>query len=94
MTWQGLARRKGPFVFLPDATCPSGMQMHLVPVSAHEEDIRRAAYAMVHSGVWGTQAQCIAMQFQGCNNARIAERLTITSRAVRQALATVKQRLY
>jgi DNA-binding CsgD family transcriptional regulator len=93
LTWQGLARRKGPFVFLPDATCPSGMQMHLVPASAHEEDIRRAAYAMVHSGLQGTQAQCLALQAQGYNNPQIADRLAITVRAIRLAIATAYPRL-
>jgi hypothetical protein len=93
LTWQGLARRKGPFVFLTDATCPSGMQMHLVPASAHEEDIRRAAYAMVHSGLQGTQAQCLALQAEGFNNAQIAKRLTITVRAVRLAISAAHPRL-
>ena len=93
LTWQGLARRKGPFVFLPDATCPSGMQMHLVPASAHEEDIRCAAYAMVHGGLWGTQAQCLALQAQGCNNEQIAERLAITERAVRMSISAARSKL-
>lgn len=93
LTWQGLARRKGPFVFLPDATCPSGMQMHLVPASAHEEDIRRAAYAMVHSGLRGTQAQCLGLRAEGLSVADVATHLGITARGVRFALTEVKRRL-
>lgn len=92
LTWQGLARRKGPFVFLPNPTCPSGMQMHLVPVSSHEEDTRRAAYAMVHSGLQGTQGQCLALHSQGHSSSNIAERLGITARGARLALAAVKPR--
>lgn len=93
LTWQSLAGHKPPFVFLPDAECPSGLQMHLVPVSGHEEDIRRAAYAMVHSGLQGSQAQCAALKSQGYTTPQIAERLAITSRAVRLALSALQPRL-
>jgi len=67
--------------------------MHLVPVSGHEEDIRRAAYAMVHSGLQGSQAQCAALKSQGYTTPQIAERLAITSRAVRLALSALQPRL-
>lgn len=90
---QSLVGHKPPFAFLPDAECPSGLQMHLVPVSGHEEDIRRAAYAMVHSGLQGTQAQCAALKAQGYNTLQIADRLAITDRAVRLALSALQPRL-
>ena len=93
LTWQNLRRHKHPFAFLPEAECTSGWQMHLVPVSGHEEDIRRAAYAMVHSGLRGTQAQCLALQAQGCDMRKIAERLAVTERAVRFALSAAQPRL-
>lgn len=88
-----LTRKKSPFVFLPDATCVSGRQIHLVPVSVYEEDMRRAAYAVVHSGLQGTQGQCLALKAKGYSIAEIAERLSITDRAVRLALAAAKSRL-
>jgi len=93
MSWQDFQHHKRPFAFLPDAECESGWQMHLVPVSRHEEDIRRAAYAMVHSGLRGTQAQCLALQFHGYGTRQIAEHLGITDRAVRLALSAVQPRL-
>lgn len=89
----GLARYDTKFKFLPDETTPSGSQLHLVPVSAHPEDVRRAAYALVHSKLRGTPAQCLAMKMQGLNPQETAARLGITDRAVRLALSGVMPKL-
>jgi hypothetical protein len=89
----GLARKKGSVVFLPDAREPSGMALHLVPASAHQEDVRRAAYALVHSGLQGTASQCLAFEWQGLPVPQIAAHLGITARAVRLAIARAHPKL-
>lgn len=81
------------FVFLPDAHAPSGLELHFTPASAHPEDVRRAAYAMVRSGLQGTASQCLAFASQGVTVAQIAERLGITARAVRLAIARAQPKL-
>lgn len=89
----GLARKKGAAVFLPDAREPSGTALHLVPASAHQEDVRRAAYALVHGGLQGTASQCLAFESQGVPVPHIATRLGITARAVRLAIARAQPKL-
>lgn len=89
----GLARKKGVVVFLPDSREPSGMGLHLVPASAHQEDVRRAAYALVHGGLQGTASQCLAFESQGLSVSHIAARLEITARAVRLAIARAQPKL-
>lgn len=89
----GLARKRGAVVFLPDAREPSGMALHLVPASAHQEDVRRAAYALVHTGLQGTASDCLALQAQGWSSQQTAERLCLTARAVRLAIARAQPKL-
>lgn len=90
----GLAQHETQFKFFPNSNTPSGLQLHLVPVSAHPEDVRRAAYALVHSKLRGTPAQCLAfIKIRRLSPKETAARLGITDRAVRQALSTFMSKL-
>lgn len=88
-----LTRHDTQFKFLPNDGTPSGYELHFVPVTGHPEDIRRAAYALVHSKLRGTPAQCLAFKLQGLSPQETAAKIGITDRAVRMALATVMPRL-
>lgn len=88
-----LAQHKTQLKFAPNKDTPSGYELHLVPATGHPEDVRRAAYALVHSKLRGTPAQCWAFKQQGLSSQQTAERLGITDRAVRLALSTVIPKL-
>lgn len=88
-----LVRNDAPFVFVRDDRTPSGLELHFTPTSAHPEDERRAAYALVHSGLQGTASQCMAFQSQGLSVQQISVRLGITARAVRLAIARAQPKL-
>lgn len=77
----------------PDPSSPKGARMHVVPATVHDQDIRRAAYAMVRSGLQGTREACLVMRSRGATNAEIATSLNISERAVRLAFETAKERL-
>lgn len=79
--------------FEQDISCAAGARLHLAPVTAHPEDVRRAAYALVTSGIRGTREACLIMRSQGATNAEIAASLNISDRAVRLALETARKRL-
>lgn len=81
------------FTFVPNLDTPSGWELHIVPVTAHPEDVRRAAYALVHGKLRGTPAQCWAFEKQGLSSQQTAARLGITDRAVRLALSTLVPKL-
>lgn len=76
-----------------DMSCPAGARLHIAPVTAHPEDMRRAAFALVTSGLRGTREACLIMRSQGATNAEIAASLNISDRAVRLALETARKRL-
>ncbi|MEJ5896630.1 hypothetical protein WIT60_07200 [Aquabacterium sp. G14] len=88
-----LALCDSKFKFVSDLETPSGWELHIAPVTAHPEDVRRAAYALVHSRLRGTPAQCWAFKKQGLNSQQTAARLGITDRAVRLALSTIVPKL-
>lgn len=77
----------------PDASKVTGARMHVAPVTVHQEDIRRAAYAMVRAGLHGTRETCIIMRTRGATNKEIAASLDISERAVRLAFETARKRL-
>jgi len=88
-----LTMNDAPFVFVRDTNTPSGLELHFTPASLHHEDVRRAAYALVHSGLQGTASQCLAFESQGMPLAQIAAHLGITARAVRLAIARAQPKL-
>lgn len=89
----GLARNNERVLFLQNTDKPSGWEMHLAPATAHPEDVRRAAYALVHSKLQGTPSQCWALKKQGMPTQEIANCLGVTDRAVRMALSSIKPKL-
>ncbi|MES2353190.1 MAG: sigma factor-like helix-turn-helix DNA-binding protein [Pseudomonadota bacterium] len=63
------------------------------PASWAEEDLRRAAYALVHSRLKGTREQVLILRIQGKSLNEIAEALKISRRAVSKALSTAKKQI-
>lgn len=88
-----LAQHNSQFKFAPNKDTPSGYELHFVPVTGHPEDVRRAAYALVHSKLRGTPAQCFAFKLRGLSPKQTAAELGITDRAVRLALSTIIPKL-
>lgn len=88
-----LAQHNSQFKFAPNKDTPSGYELHFVPVTGHPEDVRRAAYALVHSKLRGTPAQCLAFKLRGLSPQQTAAELGITDRAVRLALSTIIPKL-
>lgn len=77
----------------PDPSRVAGARMHVAPLTVHEEDLRRAAYAMVRAGLQGTREACMIMRSRGATNKEIAASLNISERAVRLAFETARKRI-
>lgn len=92
-SWSGIKHTLGPIVRLRDANKPTGYEVHLVPVTPTQEDVRRAAYALVHGKLQGTGSQCWILKQEGRSSRQIAEALQIPDRTVRSALATFEVKL-
>jgi len=58
---------------------PSAHKLRFEPVSYAEEDVRRAAYALVRSGLRGIKEQVFLLHSQGVSQAGIARRLQLKS---------------
>jgi len=91
--WRTIRDAIGPVVTLEDASEPSGLQVHLCPVTPDPQDIRRAAYALVHSKLRGSGSRCWILKQQGLSTLQIVERMQLKERAVRSALATFRVKL-
>ncbi|WP_146605424.1 hypothetical protein [Ralstonia pseudosolanacearum] len=91
--WSRIRDTIGPIVKLRDASKPTGYEVHLVPVTPDPEDIRRAAYALVHGKLQGTGSQCWILKEEGRSSRQIAEDLMIPDRTVRSALAMFEVKL-
>jgi hypothetical protein len=78
---------KFSFSFHPDPTfSPTFHRLVIEPVSACEEDVRRAAYAKVHSGLRGSPEQVLYLRRRGQSTAEIAATLGKPLRTVQHTL--------
>ncbi len=91
--WQTIRDNLGLIALLEDAHEPSGHQIHLAPVTVDRQDIRRAAYALIHAKLRGSSSQCWIMRQQGLPTQAIAQKMKLTQRAVRSALAAFEAKL-
>lgn len=91
--WSRIRDTIGPVVKLKDVSKPTGYEVHLVPVTPDPQDIRRAAYALVHGKLQGTGSQCWILNQEGRSSRQIAEELKIPDRTVRSALAMFEVKL-
>lgn len=91
--WQTIRDNLGPIALLEDAHEPSGHQIHLAPVTADRQDIRLAAYALIHAKLRGSSSQCWIMRQQGLSTQAIAQKMKLTQRAVRSTLAAFEAKL-
>ncbi len=91
--WSRIRDTIGPVVKLKDVSKPTGYEVHLVPVTPDPQDIRRAAYALVHGKLQGTGSQCWILNQEGLSSRQIAEELKIPDRTVRSALAMFEVKL-
>jgi DNA-binding CsgD family transcriptional regulator len=78
--------------FAADAEAVLGYRIHFSPVSQHEEDMRRAAYALVHSRLRGTRENAILLKCRGLDAKEIGLRLGLSERAIWYALGTAEKR--
>lgn len=92
-SWSDIKNTLGPIVRLRDANMPTGYEVHLVPVTPTQEDVRRAAYALVHGKLQGTGSQCWILKQEGRSSRQIAEELQMPDRTVRSALAAFETKL-
>lgn len=92
-SWSEIRDNDGPIFVLKDASEPSGHQVHLMPVTPDPQDIRRAAYALVHSKLTGSSSQCWILKQQGLSTKEIAKKIELTERAVRSALSAFDTKL-
>lgn len=76
-----------------DAKYSAGARLYVVPATTHHEDVRRAAYAFVKSGLRGTREACVIFRHRGKTNRQIAAYLGVSERAVRLALKTAEKKI-
>ena len=82
--------------FVEDAEAPSGIRLRLEPASLAEEDVRRAAYALLRyriRGTGNTRESVLVLRIQGMSGKEIAARLGLTERAVWYALSTARKNI-
>lgn len=92
-SWGEIRSTLGPTVQLRDSSKPTGYEVHLVPVTPTDKDVRRAAYALVHGKLQGKGSQCWILKQEGRSSRQIAEALKIPDRTVRSALAAFETKL-
>ena len=82
-------RERGALVHLGT----SAFRVRLPPASYAEEDIRRAAYALVHAHLEGTKEKAMLLVRQGRSQSDIASQLGISRQAVSKALQSARKRI-
>lgn len=85
-----------------DESTPTGLRLYVMPASGIEPDLRRAAYALVESGVRGTRGRCEGRGKQeaawilreaGLTHREIASRLQVSAPGVRSALNRIESKI-
>jgi hypothetical protein len=85
-----------------DESTPTGLRLFVMPASGIEPDLRRAAYALVDSGLRGTtgaregrgkQEAAWILRHQGFTHREIASRLQLSIPGVRSALSRLDSKL-
>lgn len=86
----------------PDESTQTGLRLYVMPASGIEPDLRRAAYALVDSGVRGTnghhkgrgkQESVWILREQGMTYQEIASRLELSVPGVRSALNRIQGKI-